>query len=698
MKKKILKIMFFSVFIYAIINSFNAIQANDISPSKYDLRDYIDITVKNQNQNPDCVPFSISTVIETYVKKHKLKGELDFITEEPVFSAIPISSSSIARMIPVEYTEEIISTFFANAITTENQLAESTENFSNHDLKLLVEKIQPKYQIVSMPGTTFEQKNAMTEFDNISKTIENGVIKYSNKNGENLTEEDVYNLRNKYKEYIMENGAIATSLSTTAFVDSKNIETNENIIVCNEKSQKKGSHAVAIIGWDDNFSKMNFPESCRPINDGAYIVQNSWGKEWGNNGVFYVSYEDINVEDMPFFIDEIQLVDDIDDKYPPTIRLEEKDSDNYVVRISDTYGSGVKEAKYIYTDRNRTPSIDDENWFVFEGSKNIIPKEKQKYLWIYAVDNSGNDTLKNFTNTERGLDYNYEQVEDGKYIITVTNANKDENDFDINVDCETIPASDIEKSSDDDGKTVYYIYVNNIGTHDIYISKCIYQDGVELETAVQNIKLTVKDYRLPYIMCQMQADQNDKSKIKIIAYAMDFKNEISSFTVSSKSTGIIEFPGSDGMIEFEVTENGKYLILAEDTEGACAVQSIYIQSIVKKYLNDDEGTSNDSTENTDNKNENDRNNNEGKKDNELEKNQEAENDKEPSIIVSSNSEKNSELSKILEAEKDIEKKGNTEDETLATKPLGQYGGKTILLIFMGVATIIAMINFYKIKK
>ena len=45
----------------------------------------------------------------------------------------------------------------------------------------------------------------------------------------------------------------------------------------------------------DNYSRNNFKSSCRPQNDGAWLILNSWGRNWGNNGTAWVSYEDVYV-------------------------------------------------------------------------------------------------------------------------------------------------------------------------------------------------------------------------------------------------------------------------------------------------------------------------------------------------------------------------------------------------------------------
>jgi len=60
-------------------------------------------------------------------------------------------------------------------------------------------------------------------------------------------------------------------------------------------------HGLILCGWDDNFSRLNFNSSNRPINNGAWLVKDSKGTGFGQSGYFWLSYEDIYVYDHNTF-------------------------------------------------------------------------------------------------------------------------------------------------------------------------------------------------------------------------------------------------------------------------------------------------------------------------------------------------------------------------------------------------------------
>ncbi len=71
------------------------------------------------------------------------------------------------------------------------------------------------------------------------------------------------------------------------------------------------NHGVTVVGWDDTFSKTNWPEGHRPPADGVWIVKNSWNTDWGNEGYFLLSYYDMTINGIGSF--EYVVSKDVED-------------------------------------------------------------------------------------------------------------------------------------------------------------------------------------------------------------------------------------------------------------------------------------------------------------------------------------------------------------------------------------------------
>lgn len=118
----------------------------------------------------------------------------------------------------------------------------------------------------------------------------------------------------KIKEAVFKYGGVQTSLYS-AIRSSQSVSTfynKEKNAYCYIGTEKP-NHDVLIIGWDDNYSKDNFSVSLE--GDGAFICQNSWGSDFGDNGVFYVSYYDTNIGTHNVVYTGIEDVDNYDNIY-----------------------------------------------------------------------------------------------------------------------------------------------------------------------------------------------------------------------------------------------------------------------------------------------------------------------------------------------------------------------------------------------
>lgn len=73
------------------------------------------------------------------------------------------------------------------------------------------------------------------------------------------------------------------------------------------------NHDIVIIGWDDDYPAENFAGDV--AGNGAFLCRNSWGEEFGQEGSFWVSYEDVNIGETAVVYSRIDATDNYDRIY-----------------------------------------------------------------------------------------------------------------------------------------------------------------------------------------------------------------------------------------------------------------------------------------------------------------------------------------------------------------------------------------------
>ena len=353
-------------------------------------------------------------------------------------------------------------------------------------------------ELLSLSTQAFNVNNGTNgngiQLDRIIKSISSdGKMIYKDKNGNILNDEEVLKIRESYKKFILENGGLHCAIMADGFQDA-NIS-DDGIYegtptsgrkVCYYTGVKPSNHAVLIIGWDDNFSRNNFPEDNRPQKDGAYIVLNSWGSEWGENGVFYLSYEDIYCESR---LAGLTQVSEYEDTVKPEINFE-LNNEKVKIKCTDEYGSGIDESslKYMWLDHNLKPDVGDKGWKGFVNNSEIT-YEESKYLWVVAKDKAGNQNLINnrHNGSKEFLSIDREYIDKNRNPIWTKSAtleitHNDLVEFELSVWSDTISDEELKKmltAVDSGGIYQYILKVNKNGIHTINYAIKNKKDGYE---------------------------------------------------------------------------------------------------------------------------------------------------------------------------------------------------------------------------
>lgn len=119
-------------------------------------------------------------------------------------------------------------------------------------------------------------------------------------------------LRAQMKQGVLDYGSVDVGILWEN--QSKNFNRDHNCFY-NPNTRVSTNHAVLLVGWDDNFPRENFNSGRRPRQDGAWIIQNSWGTDTQESGFFYVSYEELSLYELSGTVTGAQNAVDYDNAY-----------------------------------------------------------------------------------------------------------------------------------------------------------------------------------------------------------------------------------------------------------------------------------------------------------------------------------------------------------------------------------------------
>lgn len=130
--------------------------------------------------------------------------------------------------------------------------------------------------------------------------------RYDRSSGVIIRDTEILTSDSEVKQWIMEHGSC-----TAAMLWYNNYENTATSSYYYSGTSSNINHMITIVGWDDDYPSTNF--SVRPQGKGAWIVRDSNGADFHDNGYFMLSYYDRSLSSFAGFT--AQSADNFDKNY-----------------------------------------------------------------------------------------------------------------------------------------------------------------------------------------------------------------------------------------------------------------------------------------------------------------------------------------------------------------------------------------------
>lgn len=276
-------------------------------PSSYDLRKTHCITpIKNQGYSGSCWAFAALKSLESnLIKTQKAPASLDLSeshlswylfnpskkTDDPLYQDGITFRESTAKSAYLAESSAIRNSYSYSSYYTALPYIKGSNALLGAFVLARWSGAVPETAAPFQASTT---KGLFAMADSMKKSSD--TLRY--RTDYHLTDAICYDsaTEDEIKKALMESGALEASI----YYDNSHLTENPDGTFGyyqKEQNLQAANHSVTIIGWDDNFSTAHFGGN-PPARNGAWLIANSYGTDYGQEGYFWLSYEEASLGEI----------------------------------------------------------------------------------------------------------------------------------------------------------------------------------------------------------------------------------------------------------------------------------------------------------------------------------------------------------------------------------------------------------------